>query len=163
MDAEHEPETTEALPEPEGDTQDWQAQADKWKALARKHEARAKENADAAKRLAEMEDANKSEMQRAIETATEAERRAAEAELRALRIEVATERGLNRQQTKFITGTTREDIEACINELMDAFTTPEPSAPMPTKPTERLRGGTDPTGPAPIDARALVDSIPPTA
>lgn len=157
------PDVVETPAEPVSDTPDWQAEADKWKALARKHEARAKENADASKRLAELEDANKSEVQRAIEQASEAERRAQDAELRALRIEVATEHGLSRQQTKFISGTTREEIEASINELTDAFRPPEPQAPISNKPIERLRGGTDPTGPAPVDAKALIDTIPPTA
>lgn len=166
MNTEHAPDTGEQLDtatEPEGETPDYKAQAAQWKALARKNEARAKENAEAAKRLAELEDANKSEVQRAIETAADAERRAQEAELRALRLEVATERGLSRAQMKFVSGATREDIDASITELMDAFTAPEAPAPMPSKPTERLRGGIDPTGPEPIDAKALVDSIPPTA
>lgn len=63
-------ETAAQTTEPDkGQEKDWQAEADKWKALARKHEGSAKANADAAKRLAEIEEANKSEVEKAVEAA----------------------------------------------------------------------------------------------
>jgi hypothetical protein len=62
---------------------------DFWKQKAREQEKRAKENADAAKRLAEIEEAQKSEADKATERLTKAEQRAAEAEARVLRREVA--------------------------------------------------------------------------
>jgi ribosomal protein S18 len=52
------------------------AEAAKWKSLARKHEAQAKANADAAKRLAEIEAANQTEVEKAVK---EAEQRGASA------------------------------------------------------------------------------------
>lgn len=58
---------------------DWQAEADKWKALARKHEKTANQNKDAAARLKNIEDANKTELQRAQEAQQEAERQRDEA------------------------------------------------------------------------------------
>lgn len=71
----------------DGDTQDGQgdgepdykAEAEKWKALARKHERTAGQNADAAKRLKSIEDANKTELQRAQEAQQQAERQRDEA------------------------------------------------------------------------------------
>jgi len=49
------------------ETPDLAAELDKWKACARKQENRAKENAEAAKRLAEIEDAEKTESQKLAE------------------------------------------------------------------------------------------------
>ena len=53
-------------PTPPVDETDWKAEARKW-------EQRAKENKTAAERLAELESANKSEIERATEKATAAE------------------------------------------------------------------------------------------
>jgi hypothetical protein len=63
-----------------GDQPDLASELAHWKAMARKHEARAKDNASAARRLKEIEDANKTDLQRAQERAEEAERRAAESD-----------------------------------------------------------------------------------
>lgn len=52
---------------------------DFWKAKAREQEKRAKDNAAAAKRLQELEDATKSDQERATERVTAAEKRAEEA------------------------------------------------------------------------------------
>lgn len=52
----------------------------KWKSLARKHEATAKQNTAAARRLQEIEDANKTELQKAQDAANAAEERARKAE-----------------------------------------------------------------------------------
>lgn len=58
---------------------DWQAEAEKWKKLSRENETRAKANADAAKRLAEIEDAAKSEAEKLAEKLAAAEERASAA------------------------------------------------------------------------------------
>ena len=60
--------TGEPDPAVEND-KDWQAEADKWKSLARKHEKTAKDNAEAAKRLTALEEATKTETERAVEAA----------------------------------------------------------------------------------------------
>lgn len=63
-------------PKPDSDKdagKDPQAEVEKWKALARKHEGVAKTNADAAKRLAEIEDAQKSEAEKAADKIAKAE------------------------------------------------------------------------------------------
>lgn len=62
-----------------------------WREKAREQEKRAKSNAEAAKRLAEIEDAQKSEAQKAAEAVAKAEQRAAEAESRANSLQIATE------------------------------------------------------------------------
>lgn len=60
---------------------DWQAEAEKWKQLARKHESTAKGNADAVKRLAEIEEASKSEQEKAVTAAKAEADKAARAEV----------------------------------------------------------------------------------
>jgi len=62
-------------PTPPEPPKDWQAEAEKWKRLSRDNETRAKANADAAKRLAEIEDAAKSESEKLAEKLTAAEDR----------------------------------------------------------------------------------------
>ena len=131
---------------PVEDRQDPAAEAAKWKAMARKHEAQAKANADAAKRLAEIEDAQKTEAQRAAEALTAAERRAAEAELKALRLEVAADKGLTTAQARRLMGSTREELESDADDLLASFRpADEPEPPSaPRKPQERLRPGAVP-------------------
>jgi len=55
---------------------DWAAEAEKWKKLSRQNEDKAKENAAAAKRLAEIEDAAKTEAQKLTDRLAAAEERA---------------------------------------------------------------------------------------
>lgn len=66
-------ETPEQTPDTEQTPDDFKAEAEKWKALARKHEEKAKANAEAAKRLGEIEDAQKSEAEKAAERIAKAE------------------------------------------------------------------------------------------
>ncbi|MCX4470461.1 hypothetical protein OOK41_09095 [Micromonospora sp. NBC_01655] len=102
-------------------------------------------------KLAEYE---KAEQAKADADKTEAERRAAaeqraeQAELRALRLEVAAEKGLTPAQAKRLVGATREELEADADEIREAFPTapaaPERRAPKPD-PSQGARGGTKPT------------------
>lgn len=105
----------------QGDVQTPQGDGIDWKAEARKWERRAKENADAARRLAEAEDASKSDIEKLSERAAAAEKRAEEAERRALRMEVAQAKGLTPAQAKRLTGSTREELEADADDLLEAF------------------------------------------
>lgn len=100
---------------------DWKAEAEKWKALARKHEKRAADNAKAAEKLQELEDADKSDMERLSSKLSEAEKRAEAAELRALRLEVAAEKGLTPAQAKRLAGSNREELEADADEIVEVF------------------------------------------
>lgn len=97
---------------------DYKAEAEKWKALARKHETSAKKNAGAADRLAELEDADKSEIQRERDKAAAADARAKAAELRADRLEVAAAKGLSPSLAARLVGETREELEADADELL---------------------------------------------
>lgn len=148
--------------------QDWKAEAEKWKALARKHEGQAKANADAARKLAETEDANKSDIQRATDKAAEAETRAATAEANALRIEVALDKAPDgmplaqvRKLAKRLTGGTREELEADADELFGDFAPAQSDRDTQRRPRERLRPGAAPdTEPDETDPRKLAASVP---
>jgi hypothetical protein len=94
---------------------DWAAEAEKWKSLARKHEQQSKANADKARQYDELEEAQKSEQQKLIERAEKAERLAAEVEARAMRVEIAAEKGI---PANLLSGTTREDLEASADALL---------------------------------------------
>lgn len=66
---------------------DLAAEVEKWKALSRKNEDRAKANAEKAKKLDEIEEANKTEIEKATSRAEEAEK-----EITAAKKELALER-----------------------------------------------------------------------
>lgn len=94
---------------------DWAAEAEKWKALARKHEDQSKANADKARRYDEFEESQKTEQQKLEERAKAAEAKAAEIELRALKAEVANEKGV---PANLLTGTTAEELAAAADALL---------------------------------------------
>jgi hypothetical protein len=95
-----------------------------WKHKAREQEARAKANASAAERLAVFEDRDKSEAQRLTERAEAAEKRAMDLESRALRLEIASEKGLTTAQAKRLVGSTREELESDADDLIATFPKP---------------------------------------
>lgn len=140
---------------PDTETPDPKAEADKWKALSRKHEQQAKENAAAAQKLAAIEEASKTEAQKAADKMAEYERRTAEAETKALRYEVGVEKGIPTKLLRYLTGATKDEIEANADQLLADFgpaTGPEPVTP-PSRPREALRSGTFPTvTPDPVQA-----------
>src|SRR5690606_16419543 len=78
---------------PQGDGIDWTAEA-------REGERRAKENMAAARRPREAEEAEKTELQKLAERGDAAEKRAAEADGRVLRLEVAQAKGLTTAQAR---------------------------------------------------------------
>lgn len=90
---------------------------------AERREKRAAEKraADLEARLKEFEDRDKTESTRAIERAEAAEKAAAAAEARALRLEVAAEKGLTPAQAKRLVGESREELEADASELLETF------------------------------------------
>lgn len=108
-------------------TPDLASELEKWKSLARKNEQRAKENATAAQKLAEIEDANKSELEKLSERAAAAEARAAQIELAATRNEIALEKGLTPSQAKRLVGATREELSADADELLADLKVSKPS------------------------------------
>lgn len=72
-------------------------------------------------KLKEFEDREKTESTRAIERAEAAEKAAAAAEARALRLEIASEKGLTAAQAKRLVGESREELEADADELLETF------------------------------------------
>ena len=81
----------------------------KLRQAAAQYRTEAKANAEAAKRLAEIEEAGKSEAEKAAERVAEAERRAAEAEARVLRREIALEHKLDKDDAALLDALTDED------------------------------------------------------
>lgn len=124
------PTAPEVAPPATGEpTPDPAAEVEKWRSLARKHEARAKENATAAARLAEIEEASKTEAQRLAERAEKAERALQEATLRSLRLEVAAEKGV---PASLLAGSTAEELAASADALLDfRGSAPKPPAAPP--------------------------------
>lgn len=139
------------------------AELQKWKSLARKHEADAKKNAEAAKRLQELEDAKKSDLEKLTEAQKAAETRAAEAEQRALRLEVAAEKGLTPTQAKRLIGTTKEELEADADDLLASFKSDDDDGGTDTGPRRRPRERMRSTRPGPEpekDVKEVVAAIP---
>lgn len=150
----------EEKPEPQGDGTDWKAESRKW-------EKRAKDNSDAAKRLKELEDKDKSESEKLSERATSAEKRAEEAEARALKAEVAHEKGLTAKQAKRLQGSTREELEADADDLLESFPAgkdgkddePEEDKPGHGRPKEKLRPGASPDTEPARTPREIADAV----
>lgn len=82
------PEPVDDSPPDTGGEKDWKAEAEKWKALSRKHEKTAKDLAPAAKKLAEIEDAQKSEAEKLAAAKEAAEAKADAAIKRAIQAEI---------------------------------------------------------------------------
>ncbi|MEU4570840.1 hypothetical protein [Micromonospora sp. NPDC023956] len=99
-------------------------------------------------RLKEYEDRDKTEAEKTAERLSEAETKAAAAELRALRLEVAAEKGLTPAQAKRLVGSSREELEADADELLSTFpvapTVTERKVPKPD-PSQGSRSG-EPAG-----------------
>lgn len=114
-------------------------------------------------KVAEFEDRDKTETERVSAKLADAEKRAAEAEMRALRLEVAQDKGLTAAQAKRLVGSTREELEADADELLETFapaSKEEPEVPA-GKPTVDLKPGSgDPTVDPEPDIRAVVADIP---
>jgi len=117
----------------DGDTDADAAKETDWKAEARKWESRAKENSTAAQRLAEIEEANKTESQKAVERAERAEKALAERdaaeELAKARDAVAKATGV---PAGVLRGASKDELEAHAAELKPHFT-PKKGPVIPTQ------------------------------
>lgn len=105
---------------------DWVAEARKWESRAKENAAKARTNEQAAARLAEIEEANKTEAQKLADRLAAAEAKAQEAELRALRSDVSREKGV---PAELLTGTTAEELNAAADRLL-AFRGEAPKPPV---------------------------------
>lgn len=66
----------------------------------------------------EADEANKTELQKALERADAAEKKLTPAEIKATRLEVALEKRLTATQAKRLVGSTKEELEADADELL---------------------------------------------
>lgn len=171
------PETPSRRPAPTSSDKNWQDEAEKWKALARKHERTAADLRPLADKAKELEDASKSDIERAAAEAQQHLVRADKAEQELLRLRVALRKGLTETQAKRLVGTSEDELEADADDLMASFSPkkadPEPEPePEPDevpareqrrRPQERLRPGAVPdadTEPEETDPRKLAAMVP---
>lgn len=103
-----------------------------WKVEARKWEQRAKENTEAAKRLAELEEASKTEEQKRAEQLADLQAKVAQYETReqvaAWKAEVATATGV---PAAALAGNTKEEITAHAETLKPLIAQPQTAKPQP--------------------------------
>lgn len=160
-------ETTEETTETGGgepfDEERAKAKIAKANAEARNLRERLKAAEEKAARLDEIEDADKSEVEKLTAQLAKAQGQAQEAELRAMRAEVAAEKGLSAAQAKRLVGGTLEELAADADELLESFKPQEGTGGVPPsgKPTENLRSGGDPTeDPVELDPAKLAEAVP---
>lgn len=118
-----------------------------------------------AARLDEIEQAGQSDVEKLTAKVAEYERKAQEAERRALVAEVAQEKGLTPAQAKRLVGNSLEELQADADELLTSFKPQEGDTdgtpPPEGKPTPHLRGGGDPTqAPETTDPAQLAEMVP---
>ena len=109
-----EAQVSEAATETE-QTKDWEAEAKRWKALSRQNEARAKENAEKARLFDEHEEQGKTELQKALDKAAQAEARVKALEVQATRAQVAAAKGVD---ADLLSGSTLEELEESADRLL---------------------------------------------
>lgn len=160
---ESQPDTTEtpAKGDTDADRPDGLGDAGK-KALDAERKARREAEASLKQleaKLADIEDADKTELQKALDRATKAESDAAKASARADRYQVALSKGLTATQAKRLVGDTVEELEADADDLVADFT-PDVKTPGSSKPKTNLQSGNDPdSDDDEVDADSLADRI----
>lgn len=105
---------------------------------------RVKELEQAELKLREIEDGEKSELQRLQEQLQDAEKRAGTAQMESLRLQVAHDKGLSPSQARRLSGSTLEELEADAEELLELFARPsqEDTPRVPSRPKPRLTDDT---------------------
>lgn len=104
-------------------------QVARWKQHARTWEDRAKQNEAAAAELKKIQDAQKSDIEKAIERAEEAEKALAEANHRATVATIATEFGLSAEDADlFLTGSTEDILRSQAKKLSERINADNDSA-----------------------------------
>lgn len=104
-----------AAQEPETTETDWRAMSRKWEQRAKDANAKLKELEPVAAKAVELEEASKSELQKAQERAEAAERALADATVAAARAEVAAEKGV---PVALLSGDSREALIASADALL---------------------------------------------
>lgn len=145
---------------------DWKAEAEKWRQLSRKNEKSFK---DTAAKLKKYEDEGKSELQRLQEERDQLRESSSKAASEARAMRVAMDRAPEhatlaqvRAVAKRVRGEDDDELEQDADELF-ALLAPEPkaAAKTPSRPKERLKGGSEPDEePEEMDPRKLAASVP---
>ena len=143
-----EPQETDAKPKPT-ETVEF------WKAKAREQEKRAKDNAKAAERLSEIEEAQKSEAEKAADRIRDLEQQLNEANRSSLRFKVASKYGIGDEDADlFLTGSDEETLTKQAQRLADRQEAAgKPRAPQPDP--NQGRGNNAPANTADQFAAAL--------
>lgn len=154
--------------------EDWEAKARR-RSITIKTERKKREDAEA--KVKEYEDAQKSDSEKLTEKATTAEDRAKQAEAKAVRLEIAIDKGLTGKQArafaKRLVGDTQEELEEDADELLASFKpntsdeepqeeSEEGKPEVKRRPTEKTKrtGATSRKEPEEMDPDKLAEAIP---
>ena len=142
------PERTEDTPNPTETVEFWRSKA-------REQEKRAKENAEAAKRLAQIEESQKTEAERATEALTKAQADADAARAELLRYRTAAAHGITDAEDieLFLTGRDEETLQRQAKAL--AARTAAAASPRTPRPNPAQREGDAPADDKDATARAF--------
>jgi polyhydroxyalkanoate synthesis regulator phasin len=125
----------------------------------------------ALKQVTDKEEAGKSESEKLTGRFAEMEKQLADERQARIRAEVASAKGLSPAQAKRLAGTTKEELEADADEILEAFPTPSggggggkeqaTSGPPNQRPAADLQGGSNPAEvEEKVDIAKLADAIP---
>jgi hypothetical protein len=133
---------------------DWKAEATKWKTLARKHESKVKELSPLAAKLKEIEDSQKSEIDKIKER-----EQALQVELQGYRVAeirraAASAAGLDSELAEFITAVDEEEAKAQAERLAERF-----KATAKQQQSADFKQGTRTTPPAPQSRDDLLRAL----
>lgn len=110
----------------ESEDVDWKAKAEEWKKHARTWEDRAKANQDAAAKLSELEEQDKTELQKALERAEAAEKERDEAVLKAMRLSIASAHNISAEDAELFLNGSDEETLTKQAEALARRTAPKP-------------------------------------
>lgn len=129
-------------PDPKDDEDGFKSEESKERVLADLAKERS-ERKKLAARLQEIEDRDKSDLQKAVERAEAAERKASENELLALKAGIAAEKGV---LASALSGTSKEDLEKSADALIAWRDSKKPPPPEPRKLKSGASGGGEDDG-----------------
>lgn len=135
---------SEDIEQPKGEdaTPNGEDTVEYWKSRARNWEKQSKENKDAALKWAEYEESQKTVEQKRAEELASIQRELESERTERIRLEVATERGITGDAVKLIDGSTREEIEAKADALLEIIAAQsKPNAPKPDPSQGRTSSG----------------------
>ena len=117
---------------------------------------------EALTRLKDLEDRDKSEVDKLRDELDAAKKSLVETALSRDRLQVAIDKGLSTAQAKRLVGSTLEELEADAAEILEAFPAKGGATPPPsTRPVPSLSGGTDPTDePVETNPAKLAEAVP---